>query len=189
MSAEQFHQILKFGRERGRWSLVQSAPLSTKLRRPLSLPNFKIWWNCSADMNRNVKDYLILKGDFDFAIPWITLPLGSRVTQGEMKNISFTPLLSRVWGQHTYQKKQNLLQNLNSLVWCAVFQSKLSKLQKTLKISQKRWKTAIFQWFFEVCSILAEKQRTKPKILSFLKNFASFGTNVVPKLAIIVELF
>ena len=25
-------------------------------------------------MNRNVKDYLILKGDFDFAIPWITLP-------------------------------------------------------------------------------------------------------------------
>ena len=25
-------------------------------------------------MNCNVKDYLILKGDFDFAIPWITLP-------------------------------------------------------------------------------------------------------------------
>ena len=25
-------------------------------------------------MNRNVKDYLILKADFDFAIPWITLP-------------------------------------------------------------------------------------------------------------------
>ena len=24
-------------------------------------------------MNRNVKDYLILKADFDFAIPWITL--------------------------------------------------------------------------------------------------------------------
>ena len=27
-------------------------------------------------MNRNVKDYLILKADFDFAIPWITLGLG-----------------------------------------------------------------------------------------------------------------
>ena len=27
-------------------------------------------------MNRNVKDYLILKGDFDFTIPWITLRLG-----------------------------------------------------------------------------------------------------------------
>ena len=24
-------------------------------------------------MNHNVKDYLILKGDFDFAIPWIAL--------------------------------------------------------------------------------------------------------------------
>ena len=52
---------------------VQSALLSTKLQWPLSLPNFKIWWNCSADMNRNVKDYLILKVDFDFAIPRITL--------------------------------------------------------------------------------------------------------------------
>ena len=25
-------------------------------------------------MDRNVKDYLILKADFDFAIPWILLP-------------------------------------------------------------------------------------------------------------------
>ena len=75
MSAKLFHQIFKFGRERGRWSLVLSGALCTELWRPLSLPNFKIWWNCLADMNRNVKDYLILKGDFDFAIPWITLPL------------------------------------------------------------------------------------------------------------------
>ena len=37
MSAEQFHQILKSGRERGRRILVQSASLSTKLQRPLSL--------------------------------------------------------------------------------------------------------------------------------------------------------
>ena len=28
-------------------------------------------------MNRNVKDYLILKTDFHFAIPWITLTGGS----------------------------------------------------------------------------------------------------------------
>ena len=76
MSAEKFHQILKFGREKGRRSLVLSGAHCTKLRRPLSLPNFKIWWNCSVDMNRNVKDYLILKGDFDFAIPWIPLAWG-----------------------------------------------------------------------------------------------------------------
>ena len=29
-------------------------------------------------MNETVKDYLILKGDFDFAIPWITLPLAPK---------------------------------------------------------------------------------------------------------------
>ena len=75
MSAEQFHQILKFGRERGRRSLVLSGALCTKVGWPLSLPNFKIWWNYSADMNCNVKDYLILKGDFNFAIPWIPLPM------------------------------------------------------------------------------------------------------------------
>ena len=32
----------------------------------------------------------------------------NKVTLGEMKNISFTPLLSQVWGQHTYQEKRNL---------------------------------------------------------------------------------
>ena len=48
------------------------------------------------------------------------------------------PLLSRVWGQNGYQKKRNSSGKSISLVWCAVFQSKLSKLQKTLKISQKR---------------------------------------------------
>ena len=105
------------------------------------------------------------------------------------ENISFSPLLSRVRGHYGYQKKRNSSGKSIFLVWCAIFHSKLRKLQKTLKIGQNRWKTAIFQWFFEVCSILTEKQRTKPKILSFLKNFASFGTSVAPKLAIIVELF
>ena len=36
MSAEQFYQILKFGRERGRRSLVLSGALCTKLQRQVS---------------------------------------------------------------------------------------------------------------------------------------------------------
>merc|ERR1711978_672021 len=47
------------------------------------------------------------------------------------------PLLSRVWRQHGYQKKRNSSGKSIFLVWCAVFQSKLNKLQKTLKIGQK----------------------------------------------------
>ena len=71
--------------------------------------------------------------------------------------------------------------------WERILSQKLSKLQKTLKIGQKRWKTAIFQRFFEVYSILAEKQRTKPKKLRSLKNFASLSTHIAPKFVIIVE--
>ena len=48
-------------------------------------------------------------------------------------------------------------------------------------------KKGIFWRFFEVSSVLTEKQRTKLRKLILLKNFASFGTHVAPKLAIIVE--
>ena len=96
-------------------------------------------------------------------------------------------LLLRVWGQYGYQKKRNSSGKSILLVWCAVFQSKFSKLQKTLKIGQKCRNTASFQPFFEVCSILAKKQCTKLKKLTSLKNFASFGTHLAPKLVIIVE--
>ena len=97
------------------------------------------------------------------------------------------PLLSRVWGQYGYQKKRNSSGNSIFLVWCTVFQPKLNKLWKT---AEKWLYFDIFGqfWaFFEVYSILTEKQRTKPKKLTSLKNFASFGTHVAPKLAIIVD--
>ena len=53
------------------------------------------------------------------------------------------------------------------------FSVRIDESSKTSKIQPK---TTIFRWFFEVCSILAEKQRPKPKNLSSLKNFASFDT-------------
>ena len=33
-------------------------------------------------MNRNVMDYLVLKADFDFDMPWITLPRDPGDTRG-----------------------------------------------------------------------------------------------------------
>ena len=60
------------------------------------------------------------------------------------------------------------------------------KIEETSKLAKIVEKTAIFQQFFEVYSILTEKQRTKLKKLTSLKNFASFGTHIAPKLTIIV---
>ena len=111
-----------------------------------------------------------------------------KVTLGKTKQILFTPLLSQVVGHLGCQKKRNLLPFLDSLVWCAVFQSKLRKLEKTQKFGQKRLEKAIFQWFYKDCSILTEKQRKKPRKSNSLKSFASFVSLVAPKLVIIVEL-
>ena len=105
------------------------------------------------------------------------------------QNIKLTiaPLLSRVWGQYGYQKKRNSSGNSIFLVWCAVFQPKLNKLRKTAE----KWLFfnvfGQFWVFFEVCSILAEKQRPKPKNSSSLKFFASFDTLLVPRGAKVVE--
>ena len=57
------------------------------------------------------------------------------ITLGKTKQILFTPLLSQVVGHLGCQKKQNLLQFLDSLVWCAAFQSKLIRLKRFLIIS------------------------------------------------------
>ena len=105
------------------------------------------------------------------------------------QNIKLTiaPLLSRVWGQYGYQKKQNSSGNSIGLVWCTVFQPKLNKLWKTAE----KWlffnSFDQFWVFFDVYSILTAKQRIKPNKLTSLKNFASFGTYVAPKLVTIVD--
>ena len=101
--------------------------------------------------------------------------------------VIIAPLLSRVWGQYGYQKKWNSSGKSIFLVWCAVFQPKLNKLRKTAE----KWLFfnvfGQFWVFVEVYSILTEKQRTKPKKLTSLKNFTSFGTHVAPKHVIIVD--
>ena len=73
------------------------------------------------------------------------------------------------------------------LVWNAVFQPKLKKLQKNIKKGLFFNVFGQFKVVFEVYSILTEKQRTKAKNSNSVINFASLDMYVAPKLAIIVE--
>ena len=100
-----------------------------------------------------------------------------------MKNISFIHYY-REFGGNMGTKRSEILQESQFFWFGALF---FSQNWVNFKNAQNWPNTAIFQWFFEVYSILAEKQRTKPKKLNFLKNFASLGTHIAPKLAIIVE--
>ena len=63
----------------------------------------------------------------------------------------------------------------------------LVKIEESWKTSKIQPKTTIFGRVFEVCSILAEKQRPKPKNSSFLKFFASFDTLFDPRGTKVVE--
>ena len=74
------------------------------------------------------------------------------------------------------------------MVSAAVFQSELKNLQKRPKLIKKRKKNTISEQFFEVYSILAEKQRLKPKNLNSLKFSASFDTHFDPRGTILVEI-
>ena len=48
--------------------------LSFWLLRPICLWICKIWWKSLTSMYGNFRDYLSLKGNLEFATPWITLP-------------------------------------------------------------------------------------------------------------------
>ena len=68
------------------------------------------------------------------------------------------------------------------------FQSELNNLQKRSKLIEKHKKNTVSGRFFEVYSILAEKQRLKPKNSNSLKFSASFDTHLDPSGAILVEI-
>ena len=54
-------------------------------------------------------------------------------------------------------------------------------IEESSKTSNIQPKTAIFGWFFEVCSILAEKEQPKPKNSSSLTVSTSFDTLLDPR--------
>ena len=66
------------------------------------------------------------------------------------------------------------------------FSVRIEESSKTTKIQPK---TAVLGWFFEVCSILAEKQRPKPRNLDSLKIYATFDTLLDPKGAKVKQIY
>ena len=61
--------------------------------------------------------------------------------------------------------------------------------EKSSKMSKIEPKCVIFGWFFEVYSILTEKQRLKPRKSNSLIYFASLDTQLDPQLARLVEIY
>ena len=73
-------------------------------------------------------------------------------------------------------KKTSRNSNFFGLDRC--FSFRIEESSQMFKIQPK---TTVFGRFFEVCSILAEKQQPKPKNSSSLKFFASFDTLLDPR--------
>ena len=87
--------------------------------------------------------------------------------------LTFAPL-----GSSRVSKEAKNFKELEFLGLGRCFSVRIEESSKTSKIQPK---TAILGWFFEVCSILAEKQRPKPKNSSSLKISASFDTLLDPR--------
>ena len=86
---------------------------------------------------------------------------------------TFAPL-----GSRRVSKKAKNFKELEFLGLGRCFSVRIAVSPKTSKIQPK---TTILEQFFEVCSILAEKQRPKPKNSSSLKFFAFFDTLLDPR--------
>ena len=87
--------------------------------------------------------------------------------------LTFAPL-----GSSRVSKEAKNFKEFEFLGLSRCFSVRIEESSKTSKIQPK---TAILGWFFEVCSILAEKQRPKPKNSSSLKISASFDTLLDPR--------
>ena len=73
------------------------------------------------------------------------------------------------WGSNWVSKEAKFFTKFNFLGFVCYFSAKIEQNTKTSKI---KLKSTCFGWFFEVYSILAEKQRTKLRRLNSLKNLA-----------------
>ena len=97
-----------------------------------------------------------------------------------MKNISFIHYY-RKFGDNMGTKRSKILQESQFfLIWCAVFQSKLSKLQETLKHGQKCWLQPIFSGFSKFVQFGLKKKHQTQKI-DFPKEFCFFWYPYCPQ--------
>ena len=113
------------------------------------------------------------------------------IIQNQAQRVFFTPdsfhSISLVtWGSSWASKEVKFIKEFNFLGFSRCFSTRIEKPSKTSKIQPN---CVILRWFFEVCSILTEKQRLKPKKLNSLTNFASLDTQLDLQNARLVEIY
>ena len=109
-------------------------------------------------------------------------PLGALGTVAFLLTISSISILILAWGCLRGQEKWKSSRNSNLLSNCAVFQPRWNKLWKTAK---QCFFQALFGRFFEVYSILAEKQHNLTKNSSSLTFSASLDPSNIRRQGLI----
>ena len=101
----------------------------------------------------------------------------SRDTQGFLTPDSFHSTSLASWGSSWASKEAKFVKEFNFLGFSRCFSARIEQSSKTSKIQPN---CVILGWFFEVCSMLSEKQRLKPRKSKSLINFASLDTQLDP---------
>ena len=88
------------------------------------------------------------------------------------------------WGSNWVSKEAKFIKEFDFLGFSRCFSARIEKSSKTSKIQPN---CVILRRFFEVCSILTEKQRLKPRKSNSLMNFASIDAQLDLQVARLVE--
>ena len=105
-------------------------------------------------------------------------------TEGFLTPDSFHSTSLATWGSSWVSEKAKFIKEFVFLGFSHCFSARIEKSSKTFKILLN---CVILKWFFEVFSILTEKQQLKPRKSNSLMNFASLDTQLDPQLARLVE--
>ena len=105
-------------------------------------------------------------------------------TQSFLTPDSFHSTSLATWGSSWGSKEVKFIKELDFLGFSRCFLARIEKSSKTSKIQPN---CVILRCFFEVCSILTEKQRLKPRKSNSLMNFDSLDAQVNPQVARLVE--
>ena len=89
-------------------------------------------------------------------------------------------------GSSWVSKEAKFIKEFDFLGFSRCFSARIEKSSKMSKIEPN---CVILGWFFEVYSILTEKQRLKPRKSNSLMNFASLDTQLDPQLARLVKIY
>ena len=90
------------------------------------------------------------------------------------------------WGSSWVSKEVKFIKEFDFLGFSRCFSIRIEKSSKMTKIEPNY---VSLGWFFEVYSILTQKQRLKPIKSNSLRIFASLDTQLDPRVARLVEIY